>query len=136
MARLIHRLRSPRPGQHFAVLRAARARLGGGGARRLRFVLPPIAFQALGLVHALAEGAAPGGPSGSAAAEDGEAEDEAPTAEAVRACLPSLPTVVHECVYGACVWCKCTWGVVHSANKEAAEGTLDLLFSWELRERA
>ena len=81
MARLIHRLRSPLPGQHFAVLKAARARLGGGGARRLRFVLPPIAFQALGLVHLLAEGGAGAGPPSSAAAEDGE---EAPTAEAVR----------------------------------------------------
>ena len=104
MARLIHRLRSPRPGQHFAVLRAARARLGGGGARRLRFVLPPIAFQALGLVHALAEGGAPGGPSGSTAAEDGEVEDKAPTAEAVRSCLPSLPFIYCTCMR---LWCMC-----------------------------
>ncbi len=85
MARLIHRLRSPLPGRHFAVLKAARARLGGGGARRLRFVLPPIAFAALGLVRQLAadEAGRGAGPSSSAAAaaDDGEAT---PTAEAVR----------------------------------------------------
>ena len=130
MARLIHRLRSPRPGQHFAVLKATRARLGGGGARRLRFVLPPIAFQALGLVHALAEGGAgAGGPSGSAAVEDGEAEEEeVPTAEAVRECVPPLPFISYECEpMVSCAWYVCILGVVHSTRKAAAEGTPDLL---------
>lgn len=131
VARLIHRLRSPRPGQHFAVLRAARARLRGGGARRLRFVLPPIAFQALGLVHLLAEGGAGAGPSGSAAAEDGDAEEaeEVPTAEAVRECLPSLPSVPKHgyALMVSYAWCCCTWGVTHSTSKGAARGTSDLL---------
>lgn len=83
VARLIHRLRSPRPARHFAVLKAARARLGAGGARRLRFVLPPIAFAALGLVAQLSgRGGAGAGPSGGGAGDDGE---DALTAEAVRA---------------------------------------------------
>ena len=83
MARLIHRLRSPRPARHFAVLKAARVRLGAGGARRLRFVLPPIAFSALGLVAQLSgRGGAGAGPSGGGAGDDGE---DALPAEAVRA---------------------------------------------------
>ena len=47
VARLIHRLRSPDPGQQFAVLRTAWERLSVGGPRRLRHTIPPIAFAAL-----------------------------------------------------------------------------------------
>ena len=54
MARLIHRLRSDDPGQHYALLQAARKRLSAGGARRLRHTLPPIAFAALDVVRRLA----------------------------------------------------------------------------------
>lgn len=64
MARLIHRLRSDDPGQHFALLQAARRRLSAGGARRLRHTLPPIAFAALDIVRRLAAaGPASGEPS-------------------------------------------------------------------------
>ena len=54
VARLIHRLRSDDPGQHYALLQAARKRLSAGGARRLRHTLPPIAFAALDIVRRLA----------------------------------------------------------------------------------
>ena len=47
VARLIHTLRSPDPGQQFAVLRTAWERLSVGGPRRLRHTIPPIAFAAL-----------------------------------------------------------------------------------------
>ncbi len=47
VARLIHRLRSPDPGQQFAMLRTAWERLSVGGSRRLRHTIPPIAFAAL-----------------------------------------------------------------------------------------
>ena len=64
VARLIHRLRSDDPGQHYALLQAARKRLSAGGAQRLRHTLPPIAFAALDIVRRLAAaGAASGEPS-------------------------------------------------------------------------
>ena len=47
VSRLIHRLRSPDPGQQFAMLRTAWERLSVGGSRRLRHTIPPIAFAAL-----------------------------------------------------------------------------------------
>ena len=47
VARLMHRLRSSDPAQHFAMLYTAWERLSVGGVRRLRHTIPPIAFAAL-----------------------------------------------------------------------------------------
>lgn len=66
VARLIHRLKSAHPGQHFALLQAARNRFSAGGARRLKHTLPPIAFSALHVVRHLCLQA--GAPDAAAAA--------------------------------------------------------------------
>jgi vacuolar protein sorting-associated protein 35 len=55
VARLIHRLCSADPGQHYALLQAVRARLAASGPARLRHTLPPIAFAALDIVRRLGE---------------------------------------------------------------------------------
>ena len=47
VARLMHRLRSSDPAQHFAMLYTAWERLSVGGVNRLRHTIPPIAFAAL-----------------------------------------------------------------------------------------
>ena len=54
VARLVHRLFVAAPAEHFAILRAARARLAKGGPRRARHSLPPVAFAALSIVQSLA----------------------------------------------------------------------------------
>lgn len=55
MARLIHQLRSDDTDETFSVLRAARERLQGSGARRLAHTLPPIAFCAIRMVGQVKE---------------------------------------------------------------------------------
>jgi hypothetical protein len=44
---------APDPGQHFALLLAARKRFSAGGSRRLQHTLPPTAFSALNVVRRL-----------------------------------------------------------------------------------
>ena len=55
VARLMHRLRSSDPAQHFAMLYTAWERLSVGGVRRLRHTIPPIAFAALHIARQKAE---------------------------------------------------------------------------------
>ena len=92
MARLIHRLRSDDPGQHYALLQAARKRLSAGGARRLRHTLPPIAFAALDIVRRLAA-------AGSVAGEPSQKEVRRPlclTVQYLRSVLSSSPQLISQ----------------------------------------
>ncbi|GIL81964.1 hypothetical protein Vretimale_1517 [Volvox reticuliferus] len=54
VARLLHRLRSPDPDTHFAILKIAQHQLLAGGPRRLRTTLPALVFCGLELHRKLA----------------------------------------------------------------------------------
>ena len=83
VARLIHRLKSSNPGQHFALLQAARNRFSAGGPRRLKHTLPPIAFSALNVVRRLCAQAGP----------KEAVETAAPSPKEVRSSITSLPDI-------------------------------------------